>query len=421
MKIPSIQIFTFGATLLYAALFATACNDAGNGASAGSGPDTVRAGDTGVVVVPKDPGGMNGMEAADSGVADWALLPFYKVDGVNPVLLPGRGAFTDPIRGTKVYWEEKDVFNPAIVVKGDKLYMLYRAQDKIGKPAGTSRIGLAMSADGYHFTRMASPVLYPAEDAEKKLEWEGGCEDPRVVEDEKGIYYMTYTAFDGDKARLLIATSEDLLHWAKKGAAFAKAYNGKYLDTWSKSGSIVSRYRNGRIVAARIRGKYWMYWGDQFIWAAVSDDLIHWAPVEMGAGQKPPVALKGQALLMPDLEIVIPTRPKKFDSDLVESGPPAMLTDKGILLIYNGRNIPSIGDSSLPEGTYAGGQVLLDKDDPLKVVHRLDRYFIRPDKPYEITGQVGQVCFLEGLARFRGKWMLYYGTADSKIAVAEKH
>jgi predicted GH43/DUF377 family glycosyl hydrolase len=95
-----------------------------------------------------------------------------------------------------------------------------------------------------------------------------------------------------------------------------------------------------------------------------------------------------------------------------------MLTDKGILLIYNGRNIPSVGDSSLPEGTYAGGQVLLDKDDPLKIIHRLDQNFIRPDKPYEITGQVGQVCFLEGLARFRGKWMLYYGTADSKIAVA---
>jgi predicted GH43/DUF377 family glycosyl hydrolase len=69
---------------------------------------------------------------------------------------------------------------------------------------------------------------------------------------------------------------------------------------------------------------------------------------------------------MPLLKIVVPTRAKKFDSDLVESGPPAMLTDKGILLIYNGRNIPSIGDSSLPEGTYAGGQVLMDRNDPTK-------------------------------------------------------
>jgi predicted GH43/DUF377 family glycosyl hydrolase len=123
---------------------------------------------------------------------------------------------------------------------------------------------------------------------------------------------------------------------------------------------------------------------------------------------------------MPRLKIVIPTRSKKFDSDLVESGPPAMITAKGILLIFNSRNIPAIGDTSLPEGTYAASQVLLDKNDPLKILHRMDHWFIRPDKPYEITGQVGQVCFVEGLARFGGKWLLYYGTADSRIAVATK-
>lgn len=352
--------------------------------------------------------------------ANWALLPFTKADSMNPVLQPGAASFTDPIRKEKVSWEEKDVFNPAIVVKDGKVYMLYRAQDKIGKPGRTSRIGLAESEDGFHFTRHPSPVLYPDNDAEKKYEWEGGCEDPRVVEDDKGTYYMTYTAYDGDKARLLIATSKDLLHWVKKGHAFAKAHHGKYLNSWSKSGSIVSRYENGKIIAVRINGKYWMYWGDQFIWAAVSDDLVNWAPVEMNAGEKPPVPLRGQADSMPDLKIVIPTRSKKFDSDLVESGPPAMLTDKGILLIYNGRNVRAMGDSSLPEGTYAGSQVLLDKNDPLKIIHRLDSYFIRPDKPYELTGQVGQVCFLEGLAQFRGKWLLYYGTADSKIAVAVK-
>ena len=97
-----------------------------------------------------------------------------------------------------------------------------------------------------------------------------------------------------------------------------------------------------------------------------------------------------------------------------------MLTDKGILLIYNSRNIPAIGDTSLAEGTYAASQVLLNKDDPTRIVHRLDNYFMKPDKPYEITGQVNEVCFLEGLARFKGKWFLYYGTADSKIAVAVK-
>ena len=362
-----------------------------------------------------------GEDTATTDSVSWALLPFVKVDSVNPVLQPGVGTFTDPIWKKPVAWEEKDVFNPAVAVRGGTLYLLYRAQDKVGKPAGTSRIGLAKSVDGYHFIRDVEPVLYPTEDVLKKYEWEGGCEDPRVVEDDKGTYYMTYTAFDGDKARLLVAVSSDLRHWRKQGPAFARAYNGKYLDKWSKSGSIVSTYgKDGKIVATRIKGKYWMYWGDQNIWAATSDDLVDWTPVEKSSGEADPVALRGQALAMPDLKIVIPTRAKKFDCDLVESGPPAMLMDKGILLIYNSRNIPSIGDSALPEGTYTAAQVLLDKDDPTHILHRLDNYFMRPDKPYEVTGQVNEVCFLEGLGWFKGRWFLYYGTADSKIAVAVK-
>jgi len=63
---------------------------------------------------------------------------------------------------------------------------------------------------------------------------------------------------------------------------------------------------------------------------------------------------------------------------------------------------------------------LMDKNDPVRVIDRTADYFMRPDKPYERTGQVNQVCFLEGLARFRDMWFLYYGTADSKIAVAIK-
>lgn len=349
---------------------------------------------------------------------DWALLSFEKADSVNPILGPGTGVFNDPIWKKNVLWEEKDVFNPAIVVRDNKVYMLYRAQDKIGLPGGTSRIGLAISSDGLHFTRNSSPVLFPDNDNYKKYEWQGGCEDPRIVEDDQGIYYMTYTAFDGKIARLLVATSKDLIHWIKKGPAFAEAYKGKYIDKWSKSGSIVSQYKNGKVIAKKVNGKYWMYWGDVFIWAATSYDLVHWKPVEMQKGETPSAPLKNEALNMPDLTIVIATRNGKFDSDLVESGPPAMYTDQGIVLIYNSRNIRSIGDTSLAEGTYAAWQVLIDKTDPTKVIKRLDNYFIKPDKPYEFTGQVNQVCFLEGLANFHNKWLLYYGTADSRIAVA---
>ena len=163
-----------------------------------------------------------------------------------------------------------------------------------------------------------------------------------------------------------------------------------------------------------------MYWGDVNIWAAVSDDLIHWSPILYNEGEKPGIELRHNSVEIPEVKIVFGPRKGRFDSDLVEPGPPAMITDKGIVLIYNSRNVPSIGDSSLTEGTYAASQVLLDKNDPTKVISRMDSYFMKPDKNYEISGQVNHVCFVEGLVKFRNRWFLYYGTADSKIAVAIK-
>src|SRR4051812_38857915 len=59
----------------------------------------------------------------------WAMLPFIKVDTVNPVLTPGNNSFHCPILGKEIKWEEKDVFNPAAVVRDDKVYLLYRAED----------------------------------------------------------------------------------------------------------------------------------------------------------------------------------------------------------------------------------------------------------------------------------------------------
>jgi predicted GH43/DUF377 family glycosyl hydrolase len=299
-----------------------------------------------------------------------------------------------------VKWEEKDVFNPAAVVRGGKVYLLYRAEDKIGKYAGTSRIGLAVSEDGLHFSKERDPVLFPDNDSLKVYEWEGGVEDPRVVETEDGQYLMTYTAYDGTTARLLIATSQDLMKWTKHGTVL----NGKYKNTWSKSGAIVTREVDGRIVATKINGKYWMYFGDTDLFMASSEDLIHWTPLEENG----------------TLKSVLRPRPGKFDSRLVESGPFAMLTDRGIILIYNSMNLDSGGDASIAKGAYCAGQALFDSKDPSVLTSRLENYFMAPDKPYEVSGQVNQVCFVEGLVYFQGRWLLYYGTADSKIAVAAK-
>ncbi len=329
---------------------------------------------------------------------DWAITAFSKVDSINPVLKPDTNQFLCPVLNQKVMWDKKDVFNPAAVVRDGKIYLLFRAEDTIGKFAGTSRIGLASSTDGFHFSKHPEPVLYPQNDDMKIYEWEGGIEDPRIVESEDTTYIMTYTAYDGKLARLCLATSKDLTHWIKRGLVLTDEHK----DTWSKSGSIVAEEKGGRIVAARISGYYWMYWGDTDLFMATSEDLIHWKPVlENGK-----------------LKSVLKPRPGYFDSRLVESGPSALVTEAGILLIYNGMNLEQGGDPAIPQGAYCMGQALFDKINPSVMIKRLEKNFLMPDKPYEITGQVNRVCFAEGMVRFKGKWFLYYGTADSRIAVA---
>ncbi|MDD3788307.1 MAG: glycoside hydrolase family 130 protein [Petrimonas sp.] len=346
------------------------------------------------------------------------LVPFTKKQDVNPCLLPSDTAtFLCPVRNALVKWEEKDVFNPAAAVKGDTLFLLYRAEDSIGKYNGTSRLGLAYSLDGYTFHKEPAPVLYPAKDKFEKYEWEGGCEDPRLVQDTAGTYYVTYTAYDGNKARLFVATSSDLRHWQKHGSVFKNAEGGDFVNMWSKSGSIVSKETGGRMVAQKINGKYWMYWGESNIYLASSENLIDWQPIIETDPQK--MYLDTMRNYSVPFKIIFSTRKNMFDSELVEPGPPAIVTEQGILLIYNSKNSPAFGDKTLADGTYAAGQIIMDKTDPTKVLYRTDKWFISPDQPFEITGQVNNVCFVEGLARFKNKWLLYYGTADSKIAVAE--
>lgn len=351
--------------------------------------------------------------SADYTKSNW-LLPFNKLDSANPVMQPGNLSFVCPVQHKEIKWEAKNVYNPAVTILHDTLVMLYRAQDS----AGCSRIGLAKSVDGIHFIRYATPVLYPDNDAYKKYEWPGGCEDPRLAEDNNSTYYLTYTAYDGKTARLMIATSKDLYHWQKRGPVFN---DEAYKNIWSKSGSIVSTYSNGYPVVSKINNHYQMYWGDKYIWLATSDDLIHWTPVTTSYGKNSNYDSVYADNNISRLKIAIPTRRNTFDCDLVESGPPAMLTSKGILLVYNSRNVPAIGDKSLPSGTYTVAQVLLDKNDPSRIINRMNKYFLKPDKPYEFTGEVNNVCFAEGLTLYKNKWWLYYGTADSKIAVAVKN
>ena len=340
---------------------------------------------------------------------DWALGGFVRPEKANPIITPNpSNQFDCPMQDKKIGWEESDVFNPAATVKDGKIYVLYRAEDNSATGIGkrTSRIGLAESEDGIHMKRRKTPVMYPDKDNMKEYEWEGGCEDPRVTMTEDGLYVMAYTSWNRKVARRCIATSHDLVKWEKHGPAFAKAYNGRFKDIFCKSGSMVTTIKDGKQVLTKIDGKYFMYWGEHAVYAATSDDLVNWTPILDEKNE---------------LATVIKPRPQYFDSALTECGPPAILTDKGIVLLYNGKNQTndSKRDKRFTAGAYCAGQILTDPKEPMKVLQRLDVPFFRPMASFEKSGQyVDGTVFIEGLVFFKNKWYLYYGCADSQVSVA---
>lgn len=328
----------------------------------------------------------------------WAIGPFER-PVKDPVITPDASSvFFCPMRSDSVKWRESDTFNPAAVVKDGKICVLFRAEDNSATGIGsrTSRIGYAETCDGVNMTIDPEPVLFPADDDFKVFDWPGGCEDPRVACTEDGLFVMTYTSWNRDTPRLSIATSRDLKTWTKHGPAFAGIEGGRYDDMACKSGSIVTRLDGDNLFIEKIKGKYLMYWGEDMVNLATSDDLIHWTP-----------------MLGPDGELLSLIAPREgmFDSSLTECGPPAVHTKDGIVLIYNGRSNES--------HAYCAGQVLFDADDPVKVLDRLDEPFISPELDFEKSGQyVDGTVFVEGLVRYNGRWYLYYGCADSFVGLA---
>lgn len=339
---------------------------------------------------------------------NWALGPFVRPADANPVISPdSTTSFYDPMQKKPVDWESNDTFNPAAALKNGKIYVLYRAEDKSGVAIGhrTSRIGLAESSNGITMKRTGKPVLFPAVDDQQEFEWTGGCEDPRVAVTEDGTYLMLYTQWNKKVPRLGSATSRDLINWKKHGPIFQDAYNGKFHNIASKSASILTAVKNNKLVITKHKGKYWIYWGEHHVYAATSDNLVDWSPVLNEKGEL--------------LKLVSP-RKGYFDSGLTECGPPAILTDKGIVLMYNGKNLSGTNsDQNYTANSYCAGQMLFSAEEPSKLIERLDKPFLIPEAPFEKSGQYpAGTVFIEGLVYYKNKYMLYYGCADSRVAVA---
>lgn len=310
-------------------------------------------------------------------IAGLTLLAAAQSANFTPPFGPWRRLSTQPIVSPQGSgFESAGTFNPAVVRDGGRFVMLYRAQDH----NGTSNLGFATSRDGLHFARRPQPVFVPQASYEK----DGGVEDPRLLKI-GATWYLTYTGYNKRDAQLCLATSPDLVHWQRRGILLP-AYQGKWNVKWTKSGAIVPR---------KIAGKWWMYYlgttadnTDQ-MGLAWSSDLLHWT----------------DALPQP----VLPRRPGRFDSRVVEPGPPPVITRDGIFLIYNG------ADDHL---VYRTGWVLFDKNDPGKVLARAQNPIFEPSEPWEKVGQVPNVVFVEGMVREGSRWLFYYGGADKYIGVA---
>ncbi|GAC1309483.1 MAG: glycoside hydrolase family 130 protein [Vulcanimicrobiaceae bacterium] len=283
----------------------------------------------------------------------------------SPVLSPEGAGF-----------QSAGVFNPSAVKVDDGVVLIYRAQDT----KGTSRLGYAKSTDGIHFKQRAAPVLSPS----APYEFQGGVEDPRIVRID-GTYYMTYTGYNSvaETAQLCLATSTDLLAWERHGVILP-ANVGTWNVHWTKSGAIVPQ---------KVNGRWWMYYlgeSDELpagqMGIAVSDDLLVWKD----ATRKP----------------IMHTRPRMFDSAVCEPGPAPIVTDDGILLIYNGANDYLV---------YSTGWALFDKTDPTKLIARSETPMFGAEKSWERIGQVPNVVFVEGLVRDGDRLTCYYGAADTHI------
>ena len=350
------------------------------------------------------------MSSAAIKSAPWQIGPFVRPPGGQPVIKPDPAAvFTDPIMKKIVHWEFTHTFNPAAIAWNEKLYVLFRAEDTSGHAIGqyTSRVGLAESSDGRLFKVLPHPMVYPAPGKWEKYEWPGGCEDPRVVQSEDGSFVLTFTMWNHKVARLGVATSRNLTHWTHHGPVFREAKQGRFANVWSKSGSIVTRKVGNQIVAAKIHGRYWMYWHtDRQILLAHSEDLLNWSPVLDGRGTP---------------RLVLPkNKPGYFDSWLTEPGPPALLTENGIVLFYNGMSDGLIKNGPhIPAYQYSAGQALFSGDNPAELLHRPTQPFFWPHEPWEKTGQYkAGTTFIEGLAWFKDKWFLFYGGADTVVGMA---
>ena len=259
-------------------------------------------------------------------------------------------------------WEARTVFNCGVAQVDGAVVLLYRAQ---GLANNVSRLGLAVSTDGFQFARLDRPIFEPGDETEV---W--GVEDPRLtrIGDE---HHMLYTAWSPHGIQVAMASTRSFFSWRRRGIVLPGPDN-----------------KDAALFPEQVGGRYVMFHRlPPSIWLAFSDDLVHW-----GNYQK-----------------ILDPRPGHWDGLKLGAGGPPLKTERGWLAIYHGVDADNV---------YRLGVVLLDLEDPATVVNWPAAAILEPEEPWEREGDVPNVVFTCGTAEVGGRFHVYYGGADRVIGVA---
>lgn len=285
----------------------------------------------------------------------------------NPVISP-----------TDNWWENEAVFNCAAARSNGKVNILYRA---IGED-NVSRFGYASSTNGLDVTeRYDTPIYESIGDELERL----GVEDPRITCIE-GTYYITYTG----ASVYPCCESNPSLYKSVPWRCRVGLLSTTDFKTYTKHGCILPDMDNKDVVLfpEKIRGKYVMLHRTfPNIWMAYSEDMVNWH----------------------DHKLLMRVQPGAWDCDRIGAGAPPIKTEYGWLNFYHGVD---------HKRTYRLGILLLDLEDPSKVIGRSVDPVLSPEEDWEKHGLVPNVVFTCGAVEMDGQYLVYYGGADKVIGVA---
>ena len=271
-------------------------------------------------------------------------------------------------------------FNPGVWMKDGIVHMLYRAVNHniMDTKKYISYIGYAKLDTNTHILYDSNKkVIYPTLPEEVM-----GCEDPRIVEFEDS-FYIFYTAYDGNTARVAIAKTEDFITYIKLGIV-------KHF-TWDKDAFIFPERINGMIAYLhRISPDI------QLDYFADFDELLslnRWKDYEH--------SIETSTIMKSEFF---------WENQKIGGSIPPIKTEYGWLLVYH-----AVDDKFI----YRGSVALLDLENPSKVIARIPYPLLEPEEEYELFGDVNNVVFPEGGYIFEGELFIYYGAADKYIAVSK--